>query len=334
MFVNKDFRNGFLLLLLIFLTEILLCYIFPNAIFLLIIIGMFLGLGVYSLSYRSIYMKLRALSELLRVVQQNVLKMDLNVQESGEIGVLRSEMYKVILKLQIQTELLEKDKYYLSNSISDISHQLKTPLTSMNVMVDLLKDVSLPAEKRMQFTVSIKKQLDRIEWLVSSLLIMSKIDAGAIIMKKEPVILSLLLEQASSHLLIPMDLKNVVLQTNFSDTSLSYLGDLKWSSEAISNILKNCLEHSHSGSSIHVACTQNPVYTMISIKDHGDGIAPEDISHIFERFYKGKSASTDSVGIGLALAKKLIIEQNGTLSVKSTPGEGSEFTIKFYNKTI
>ncbi len=229
--------------------------------------------------------------------------------------------------------LLQEDKVKLTNAISDISHQLKTPLTSMLVMVDLVSDPNLDEEKRVEFTTNIRVQLERIEWLVSSLLKLSKIDAGTITFKKESISPRKVIQKAVDSILIPIDIKQQNL-TITGDDAILFVGDFNWTSEAILNILKNCVEHTEEGGTITLSYSENPLYTEIIISDNGNGIPKEDLPYIFRRFYRGKNSGDDSVGIGLAMAYSIITSQNGDIEVTSEQGKGTEFIIKFYKQVV
>jgi signal transduction histidine kinase len=233
--------------------------------------------------------------------------------------------------LSEQSSYLEQDKVKLTNAISDISHQLKTPLTSMMVMADLLSSNQLDESKRAEFTQNIRVQLERIEWLVSSLLKLSKIDAGTVSFKKDQVSVRSLIERAVQPLLIPMDIKEQTLSVE-GDDSVTFSGDGHWTAEALINILKNCVEHTSVGGQVSISFSETPLFTEIKVKDNGNGIPKEDLPYIFRRFYKGKNAGEDSVGIGLAMAYSIITSQQGDIEVRSEQGIGTEFHIKFYNK--
>lgn len=255
----------------------------------------------------------------------------------GELSILQSEAYKLTTQLIELNEKLINDKKYLADTLWDISHQLKTPMTSMLVMADLLADEKLPKEKREEFTKSIQNQLERMEWLLQTLLKMSKLDAGTLKLTRREVNLSELVDKATEHLIIPMELRNQTLSISEDEKckGKSYaLLDKNWTAEAVSNVVKNCVEHTGENGRIDITYGENAIYSYIIIKDNGVGICKEDISHIFERFYKGKNARKDSIGIGLAFAKQIINMQNGQISVQSVSGEGSVFTIKFYRGTV
>lgn len=279
------------------------------------------------------YRELARLSAYLRRISEGDYSLDLRDNQEGELSVLKNDIYKVTLRLSEQSSLLKQDKIKLTDAIADISHQLKTPLASMMVMTDLLSDPRLNEDKRAEFTHNISVQLERIQWLVSSLLKISKIDAGAVSFKKERIPVVNLINKAVEPVLIPMDIKEQTLLIEGEDTLFLQV-DLNWTAEALANILKNCVEHTPQGGKISISFIENPLFTNITIADNGSGISKEDIPHIFQRFYKGKNSSEDSVGIGLNLAHSIITAQNGDIEVKSTEGEGTQFSIKFYKQVI
>ncbi|MCR5657344.1 MAG: HAMP domain-containing histidine kinase [Butyrivibrio sp.] len=251
-------------------------------------------------------------------------------QEEGEISILRTNIYKAATTLKYQNEMLGNDKKQLAAAIADISHQLKTPLTSMMVMNDLLMDEE-DADKRSEFLKTQSAQLERMNWLIQTLLKLSKLDAGTIELKKEDVKLKELIGTAVKPFEIQFELKNIEYKEALLDISIN--ADKNWTIEALQNIIKNCIEHMDEGGSLSISAEDTSIYTSISLRDTGCGIAKEDVPHIFERFYKGKNAGKDSVGIGLALTKAIIEDQRGEIIVKSKEGEGTEFDIRFY-KTI
>lgn len=279
------------------------------------------------------YGEIEKLSGYLRQISSGNYTLDVRDNQEGELSILKNDIYKVTLMLSEQSTLLQEDKMKLTNAISDISHQLKTPLTSMTVMADLLSDPELHVEKRTEFTRKITVQLERIGWLVSSLLKFSKIDAGTIHFKKDQVQVSKLVRKSLEPMLIPMDIKEQRVLIDGED-STTFAGDLNWTTEAIINILKNCVEHTPAGGEIQISFAENTLFTEIIIVDNGKGIPKAEIPYIFKRFYKGKNASEDSVGIGLALAQSIITGQNGTIDVKSEVGKGTQFQIKFYKQVI
>ncbi len=277
------------------------------------------------------YRDISRLSVYLRRICSGDYSLDLRDNKEGELSILKSDIYKVTLLLSKQAELLKSEKQQLADALSDISHQLKTPLTSMMMMADLLSKPELSDEKRVEFTKTLQQQLERMEWLLSSLLKLSRLDAGTVEFKRETVEAAALIDKAVKPLLIPMELRNHKLILQGEEQAFLSV-DLNWSAEALINILKNCIEHTGDGGSISISYAENPIYTEILIADNGKGIEKEELPHIFQRFFRGKHAGQDSVGIGLALAHSIVTAQNGNISVTSNPGEGSRFSVKFYKQ--
>lgn len=279
------------------------------------------------------YKQLAALTADIRRITSGDFLLDIRDNQEGELSILKSELYKVTQMLSEHRHLLEEHNEQLTDAISDISHQLKTPLTSMMVMVDLLSDAALPETKRKEFTHLVNVQLERIDWLVSSLLKLSKIDAGSIVFKKEKINVQALIQKALQPLLIPMEIKKQTYAITGHE-SVTCVGDEHWMIEAMINIMKNSVEHMPEGGKLTISAAENALYTEISIADNGRGIAREDLPYIFKRFYKGKQASDGSIGIGLAMAHSIITNQNGTIEVESKEGEGTQFRIKLYKHIV
>lgn len=252
-----------------------------------------------------------------------------NLKE-GELSILRTNIYKAATMLKAQNEQLEDDKKQLAVALADISHQLKTPLTSMIVMNDLLMDETNET-KRQELLITQAAQLERMNWLIQTLLKLSKLDAGAIVLKKEEVSFSKLIEEAVRPFLIRMDVKNIEFRKNISGETI--VCDFNWTVEALQNIIKNCIEHMDDGGTLSIEADDTHLYGRITVTDNGCGIPAEDLPHIFERFYKGKNAGKDSVGIGLALSKRILEGERGEITAQSTEGVGTSFIIKLF-KTI
>ena len=280
------------------------------------------------------YRRIGKLSAYLKRLLSGDYQLNLAQNTEGELSILENDIYKMSVTLLEQAELLKKDKQYLADTLSDISHQLKTPMTSMMVMTDLLSNPELPGEKRVLFTRQLHSQLERLLWLVSSLLKLSRLDAGAIVMKREKVDVAALVERAAEQFAIPFEIKNITFTLETEREGIVYEGDPEWSAEAVSNLLKNAMEHTPEGGFIHASIKEQNVCTEISIADTGEGISPQDMPHIFERFYRGENASKDSVGIGLNMAKYIVELQNGRLEAESRPGEGTRFVIRFFRGII
>lgn len=258
-------------------------------------------------------------------------KYDLNIEENteDELSNLKNELYKITIMLKEESEISKKDKENLKMSVEDISHQLKTPLTSITIMLDNLKDNPNMEEKTKQkFIFEISKQVEWINWLVISMLKLSKLDANVVQFYDEKINLNKFIGEIIKNLEIPIEVKNqkIIIDGN---ENVSFIGDYKWQQEAITNIIKNCIEHNANNGTIYINYEENSLFTKITIRDEGEGIPKEDLKHIFERFYKGKNSSENSVGIGLALAKNIIEKNNGMINCKSELDKGTEFVIKY-----
>ena len=253
-----------------------------------------------------------------------------NKNQEGQIGLLKTEIMKMTTVLKEKVALLHSEKIFLNDTISDISHQLKTPMTSLMLLTDLMYN-DLDKEKKIEFLDRTNAQLSRMDWLIKSMLKLSKLEAKVIDFKTDKVNISELIKRSISPLLVPIELRNISLNIN-GDKEASYIGDIEWSSEALGNIIKNCVEHTKEGGTLDITYEENPIYSEIIIKDNGEGIDKDDIQNIFKRFYKGKNSKSDSVGIGLAMAKSIIESQNGYIYVKSKKNRGSEFHITFHKR--
>ena len=289
-----------------------------------------------ALSLSLTYHRYRKLSSFAADINRVLVGQDavcLDDYSEGELAILQGQVKKLTVMLRSQADSLSKDKAYLADSLADISHQLRTPLTSMNLLASLLSQPVLEDSKHSQYVQDLQKQLSRIDWLISSLLKISKLDAGTVELNKSNVSVQELIAKASSPLEIAMDLKDQKLVVTMEGPE-AFAGDLAWSAEAIGNVLKNCMEHTPDGGNIYISCKENALYTEIAIRDTGEGIAAEDLPHLFERFYKGRNATNESVGIGLALSRMIITSQNGTIKAENYHEGGSLFTIRFYKTTI
>lgn len=272
------------------------------------------------------YRELDRLTQYLTRVVEGDYGLDIRDNAEGELSILKSEIYKVTVMLSEQAAALRREKGNLADALSDISHQLKTPLTSMFVMTDLLCG-DLPEPKRVEFTGKLRKQLERIEWLVTSLLKLSRLDAGTVELRKTAVFTKQLVSAACEPLLIMMELRDQKLVLNCSE--FDFVCDFNWTVEALVNILKNCVEHTPQGGEIRVSCIDYPLYSEIVIEDTGKGIDKADLPYVFNRFYRGKNAGDDSIGIGLAMAKSIVVAQGGSIDVRSS-GSGSKFMLRFF----
>jgi signal transduction histidine kinase len=278
------------------------------------------------------YKKISELTEKINGILHGDEGVSIENCSEGELALLSSEVYKMTVMLREQKSKLMDDKVYLADLLADISHQIRTPLTSINILVSMLSEPDMTYEKREQTVQKLYGLLSRIDWLITALLKLSKLDAGTVRFNKESITMHELLDKACMPVRVPIELRGQQLEIK-SDGELSC--DISWSCEAIGNIVKNCMEHTPEGGKITIVGTHNPLYSEIRISDSGSGIASDDLPHIFERFYKGKaSEDKGGFGIGLALARMIITEQNGTLKAENSPEGGALFTVRFYESTV
>lgn len=278
------------------------------------------------------YKKEKDIKDIIKCIEQ-INKKNYEIQidsiSEDELSILKNEIYKTTIMLKEAAENSSKDKLNLKKSLEDISHQLKTPLTSILVMLDnIIEDSNMEEKIRNDFIVDIKRNVLNINFLVQSLLKLSKFDANTVHFVKQENDLKTIVEESIKNVSTLCDLRNINIKLNIKENS-KIICDDKWQIEALTNIIKNAIEHSKNNSNIIINIENNNVYSTIEVIDFGEGIAKKDIKHIFERFYKCKNTKTDSIGIGLALAKTIIEEDKGTISVESNKLE-TKFIIKYY----
>jgi len=277
------------------------------------------------------YRKIRSFAEDVNRILHGDNGVSLDHYAEGELGILHSEIYKMTVRLRDQQHRLLEDKIYLADSIADISHQIRTPLTSINLMVQLLSEPNQTEERRRELLHDLQDMLLRIDWLITTLLKISKLDAGTVAFKRECMGLEPLIKKACATLLIPIELRNQELSIHATG---EFTGDISWTCEALGNIVKNCMEHTPEGGRIQIEADENALYSQIVISDNGKGISAEDLPHIFERFYKGKDSDEKSFGVGLALSRMIITGQKGTIKAENGHRGGAMFTIRFYKGTV
>lgn len=295
----------------------------------LIIIFSILWMAIIFVYLRKRDKKINQITQYINEIKNRKYDLDINENSEDELSNLKNELYKITVMLKEESEISKKDKENIKMSVEDISHQLKTPLTSITIMLDNLKDNPNMDEKTKQkFIFEISKQIDWINWLVISMLKLSKLDANVVQFYEEKINLKKLINEIVKNLEIPIEIKNQQIIVE-GDENASFVGDYKWQQEAITNIIKNCIEHNKEKGKLFIKYEENTLFTKITISDEGEGISKEDLKHIFERFYKGQNSSENSVGIGLALAKNIIEKNNGMISCKSELDKGTEFVIKY-----
>lgn len=260
-------------------------------------------------------------------------RLELGSYREGDVSVLRDEIYKMTIRLREQAESLEREKHGLSSALADISHQIRTPLTSVSLMAERLRGAGLDDAQRKRLLREMNQMLDRIRWLVDTLLKMSRLEAGSIQMDIQEISMEPFLEEAVKPFFVPMEIREQTLLVENPGTA-AFSGDFSWTAEALGNVLKNCMEYTPRGGTIVIGCRETPLFTEISVRDSGPGIAPEDMPHVFERFYKGKAASKDSFGIGLSLARAILQRENAVIKAENAPGGGSRFLMRFYKTAV
>ncbi len=273
------------------------------------------------------YRNLARLSDYLRRVNGGDEALELPDHAEGELSILKSEIYKVTVSLKERGERQKWEKLRLADALSDISHQFKTPLTSLSVMTDLLLEGGLDEGRRAVFTGQLRAQLERLKWLTDALLKLSRLDADAVAFRQRPVAAEELIARACEPLRIPAELKGQTLDVRADGGSITC--DPGWTAEALTNILKNCVEHTPEGGRVRVTASTNALFTEIRVQDGGPGLDKADLPFIFDRFYRGKHAAKDSVGIGLAMTKSILEAQGAAVEAKNAPGGGAEFILRF-----
>ena len=295
----------------------------------LVIIFGTVSLGIYLIYVITQEKKIAEINEYIKQINNKNYILKIEENDNGELSKLRNELYKTTVLLKETAEISEKEKENLSTAIADISHQLKTPLTSIRIMLDNIQDdPDMEKEVREDFLREISKQIDWISSLVVALLKIAKFDAGTIKMENNEINAKNLIDNIVSNLAILMELKNIEIITNV-DEKATFIADYKWQQEALTNILKNAIEHSKHNSRIYITVENTNLFLKIIIKDEGSGIDKEDLKHIFQRFYKAKNSSENSIGIGLPLAKAIIEQSNGYIKVETKYGEGTSFEVKY-----
>ena len=330
-FRNKELQRGLWLLVAIAVIMTMVGFCISPICGYLVLLACLLISGVHLFTEFYRYRRLQKLSNDLDYLLISGIPLPIREYEEGELSILANQIQKITLRLTEAAETVKADKVYLADSLADISHQLRTPLTAMNLTATMLRSKELSHERRIELVRELQGLLTRTDWLVESLLKLSKLDAGTVVLAKGDITVKSLINRASEPLAILMDLRNQRLTVQCADES--FTGDLVWTAEALGNILKNCMEHTPDSGTITVTAEETALFTQITVEDTGPGFSEKDIPHLFERFYKGDNASESSYGIGLALARMVITAQNGTIQAMNTDS-GAKFVIKFYKQVI
>jgi len=304
-------------------TQVLITNISIVAIFAIIMIFIFI---VYLICRKR---KINQLDRYLQKIARRDYTLDIEECSEDELNALKNSLYKIAVLLKEEAESKKQQNEAILTSVSDISHQLKTFLTSMQIILDNLLDSKEMDEKtRERFLLEASKQIKGINFLILSLLKLSKLDAKIVEFENNPIEIEKMLNEILDNLEVMIELKQVTIKKDIQKNT-EIIGDYNWNKEAIQNIIKNAIEHTEEGKQVSIKVIQNDVYTSIEIEDEGEGMEKEELKHIFERFYKAKGASEESFGIGLSLSKSIIEKQNGYISVESEIGRGTTFTVKY-----
>ncbi len=301
-------------------------YILINTIYIIISIS---SIVIIILLYeRKKDKEINKIVECINKINKKDYTIEIDDNSEDELSILKNEIYKTTIMLKESAENESKGRKELKGALEDISHQLKTPLTSMLIMVDnLIEEPDMDKNLRQEFIKDIKRNIFNINFLIQSLLKLSKFDSNTIIFNKKDYLVKDIIDESIKNVSPLLDLKNITINIK-GNNDININCDYKWQIEAISNILKNCIEYSNNDSNIDIIYNTNNVYTSITIIDYGEKISSKDIKHIFERFYKGSNSKSESIGIGLALSKSIIENSNGTINVKSD--NNTRFIIKYY----
>lgn len=290
-------------------------------------------LTVFLHYYRNRVRNMEQLAAYIRRLEQGDYVLPVWENSEDELTVLKNELYRVTVMLKEAADISQNQKKALADSVSDISHQIKTPLTSVMILLDNVSESEAMDEvTRKRFLTEITRQLSQVNWLIAVLLKLSRLDAGVVEFSNEAFCLDKLIEEVFVKLELIAEWKEIELVKE-GDRDVFVTGDFQWLAEAVSNIVKNAVEHSPQRGRILLTVQDNAVYTSLSIRDFGKGMDEEEQKHIFERFYRSKDAAKDSIGIGLSLAKEIVEHQNGYISVNSYKDKGTEFVLKFLKTT-
>lgn len=297
-------------------------------IIIIVIFGAIIILGIYLYNLKN-KRELDNLIKYLKELNRGNYNLQIDLNSEGTLSILKNEIYTTTIMLREKAEKELVDKQNLKDSLTNISHQLKTPLTSISLLVDNLCDEDVPASLQKEFLSDIKTQIDSINYLIIVLLKLSRFDANVITFKEEKINVKNLCIDVLKHIDALRDVKNITIHINGSN-NVTFIGDYKWEFEALSNILKNCLEYTSENKNIYVSFKETNMFTEITIQDEGKGMSKEEKRRMFERFYKGENSSNNNFGIGMSLAKEIINKDNGKIKVDSTPDIGSTFKIRYY----
>ncbi|NFS18440.1 sensor histidine kinase [Clostridium butyricum] len=327
MFRNKEFQKFSILFLLMAAVFAMVGFVINVYAGILSIISSAVFGIVFFMFTKSRYKSIAKISDEIDLVLHNDDHLYITELNEGELSILQSEIRKMTLRIREQNDALKKEKEHLADSLADIAHQLRTPLTSVNLILSLLENSNDENELK-KFKREAEELLLQMDWLITSLLKISRLDAGIVVFKSEEIDVNKLISTALRPFLISIELHNIDLQIHV-EKGIVIHGDSGWLSEALQNIFKNCIESVGDNGRLQITCENNQLFTEIVIHDSGDGFKKEDLPYLFKRFYRGKNTDATGYGIGLALCRMIITRQGGTITAKNHMQGGAVFSIHF-----
>ncbi|KWX86824.1 histidine kinase [Paenibacillus riograndensis] len=324
---NREFRLFAILFSLMAATAVMVGFAINTAAGILAMASAAAFGTAFFLFTKARYNNIARISNQIDLVLHNADHLIIGESDEGELAIQHSEITKMTLRSRDQNNALKKEKEHLADSLADIAHQLRTPLTSANLILSLLAN-NPDENERKAFVRETEELLVRMDWLITSLLKLSRLDAGIVVFQSVQIDVNHLINAALRPFLIPMELHDIDLQIDAPEWMIIQ-GDSGWLSEAIQNILKNCMESTGENGKIEIVCTDNPLFTEITIHDSGAVCEKEDLPSLFDRFYRGKHPNATGYGIGLSLCKMIITRQGGTITAKNHPQGGAVFAIRF-----
>ena len=332
MFRNKEFKRFTLIFCVLCAASITCGFIIsPPAGMLALCSAVVFGTSFF-LFTKARYKRLAQMSNQIDLVLHNADRLMEGDVEEGEISILHSEITKMTLRIREQNDALKKDRQYLADSLTDIAHQLRTPLTSANLILSFLAK-NPAADDHLTYVRELEGLLMRMDWLITSLLKISRVDAGVVVFQNEEVSLRNSFQSALRNIAIPLELRNITISLDIPEDIL-IVGDQNWLEEAFQNILKNCMESVGENGEIAITCNDNTLYTQVTIHDNGSGFSKDDLPYMFDRFYRGKNSSAAGFGIGLALSKMIFAQQGGLITAKNHAEGGAVFDIHFSKQNL
>lgn len=300
----------------------------------IIFIVIILSLSLLIIYFKDGYDKHKEIKKIIKTLEEvnkGNYELELKENEEGDLSILKDEIYKTTLMLREKCEDSLKGKQELKNSLANISHQIKTPLTSISIMIDNILEESTTEDMRQEFLKDIRYQLENMNFLIITLLKLSRFEANVVEFKKETINVKDMFLDILKNVSSFLDAKNIKVHLN-GDSKTTFVADRNWEIEALTNILKNAIQYTDQDKNIYISYKSTAFFMKITIVDEGKGMKPSDLKQIFNRFYKGVNSDESSFGIGLSLAKEIIEKDNGIIKVKSKENKGTEFIIKYFYK--